>query len=41
MKQLEQHIDAHINAYNLRAEPFVWTKRKVRQRRFKNRITQL
>lgn len=30
------------NAYNERAEPFVWTKKKVRQRRFKGRrITQL
>ncbi|MGC0393428.1 hypothetical protein [Bradyrhizobium sp. USDA 241] len=28
--------------YNDRAEPFVWTKKKVRQRRFKGRrITQL
>jgi transposase len=42
LKQLEQHIDAYIKAYNDRAEPFVWTKKKVRQRRFKGRrITQL
>ena len=42
LKQLEQHIDAYVEAYNLRAEPFVWTKKKVRQRRFKDRrITQL
>src|SRR5450631_3304200 len=42
LKQLEQHIDAYIKAYNVRAEPFVWTKKKVRQRRFKGRrITQL
>src|ERR1700723_427891 len=42
LKQLEQHIDAYVKAYNLRAEPFVWTKKKVRQRRFKDRrITQL
>jgi len=42
LKQLEQHIDAYIKAYNVRAEPFVWTKKKVRQRRFKDcRITQL
>jgi hypothetical protein len=42
LKQLEQHIDAYIKAYNDKAEPFVWTKKKVRQRRFKgNRITQL
>src|SRR6266849_2242877 len=26
LKQLEQHIDAYIRAYNDQAEPFVWTK---------------
>ena len=42
LKQLEQHIDAYIKAYNDKARPFVWTKKKVRQRRFKGRrITQL
>jgi transposase len=42
LKQLEQHIDDYVKAYNVRAEPFVWTKKKVRQRRFKHRrITQL
>src|SRR6267143_1797968 len=42
LKQLQQHIDAYINAYKDKAEPFVWTKKKVRQRRFKGRrITQL
>ena len=42
LKQLEQHIDAYIKAYNDRAEPFIWTKKKVRQRPFKGRrITQL
>ena len=42
LKQLEQHIDAYIKAYNIKAEPFVWTKKKVRQRPFKGRrITQL
>jgi transposase len=42
LKQVQQHIDAYINAYNNKAEPFVWTKKKVRQRRFKGRrITQL
>src|SRR6201987_2893365 len=42
LKQLEQHIDAYIKAYNDKAEPFVWTKKKVRQRPFKGRrITQL
>jgi hypothetical protein len=40
--QLQEHIDAYVNAYNDKAEPFVWTKKKVRQRRFKGRrITQL
>jgi hypothetical protein len=29
LKQLEQHIDAYINAYNDKAKPFVWTKKKV------------
>src|SRR5882762_1257047 len=28
LKQLEQHIDAYIKAYNDNAEPFVWTKKK-------------
>jgi hypothetical protein len=37
LKQLEEHIDAYISAYNQEAEPFVWTKKKVRQRRFKGR----
>ena len=42
LKQLEQHIDAYIKAYNVKAEPFVWTKKKVPQRPFKGRrITQL
>ena len=40
--QLQEHIDAFVRAYNQHAEPFVWTKKKVRQRRFKGRrITQL
>jgi transposase len=40
--QLQEHIDAFIAAYNDTAEPFAWTKKKVHQRRFKNRrITQL
>ena len=26
LKQLEQHIDAYINEYNDKVEPFVWTK---------------
>jgi transposase len=40
--QLRQHIDAFIKAYNENAKPFAWTKKKVRQRRVKNRrISQL
>jgi transposase len=40
--QLQEHIDAFIAAYNDNATPFVWTKKRVRQRRFKNRrISQL
>jgi len=42
LKQLQNHIDAYVNAYNDKTEPFVWAKKKVRQRRFKGRrITQL
>ena len=42
LKQLQEHIDAYVNAYNDKAEPFVSTKKKVRQRRFKGRrITHL
>jgi transposase len=42
VEQLQEHIDAFISAYNETATPFAWTKKKVRQRRFKNRrITQL
>ena len=37
IKQLREHIDAFIEAYNENATPFVWTKAKVRQRRVKNR----
>ncbi|MEY9460317.1 hypothetical protein ABH973_000730 [Bradyrhizobium ottawaense] len=41
-KQLQEHIDAYVNAYNDKAEPFVWTKKKICQRHFKGRrITQL
>ena len=29
LKQLQEHIDAYVNAYNDKAEPFVWTKKKV------------
>src|SRR6187431_1106229 len=42
LEQLQEHIDAFIAAYNETAEPFAWTKKRVYQRRFKNRrITQL
>jgi transposase len=42
LEQLKEHIDAFIGTYNDNAEPFVWTKKKVRQRRFAGRrITQL
>ena len=42
VQQLQEHIDAYIGKYNEKAKPFVWTKKKVRQRRFKGRrITQL
>jgi len=41
-RKLQEHIDAYVNAYNDKAEPFVRTKKKVRQRRCKGRrITQL
>ena len=38
LKQLQEHIDAYVNAYNDKAEPFVWTK-KVRQRAFKGGLS--
>jgi transposase len=42
VKQLREHIDAFIDAYNRHPRPFVWTKRKVYQRRVKGRrISQL
>jgi transposase len=40
--QLRKHIDDFIESYNKKAEPFVWTKTKVHQRRVKGRrISQL
>jgi transposase len=40
--QLTQHIDDFIAAYNSHPKPFVWTKTKVHQRRFKDRrVSQL
>ncbi len=37
VEQLKEHIDAFIERYNDNAEPFVWTKSKVHQRRVKAR----
>jgi transposase len=37
VRELREHIDASIDSYNQNPTPFVWTKTKVRQRRFKNR----
>src|SRR5467141_1630056 len=37
VEQLKKHIDAFIESYNEDAEPFVWTKSKVHQRRVKGR----
>src|SRR5271165_2640237 len=37
VEQLKLHISAFIKAYNKDAEPFVWTKSKVHQRRVKGR----
>src|SRR5215467_4552744 len=37
VEQLKQHINAFIETYNETAEPFVWTKSKVYQRRVKGR----
>ncbi|MFI4972829.1 MAG: IS630 family transposase [Hyphomicrobiales bacterium] len=37
VKQLKEHIDAFIETYNQSAMPFVWTKAKVHQHRFKGR----
>src|ERR1051326_2304429 len=42
VEHLQAHIAAFIAAYNGAATPFAWTKKKVYQRRFKNRrITQV
>ena len=37
VEQLKEHINAFIENYNEDAEPFVWTKSKVHQRRVKGR----
>ena len=39
VKQLREHIDAFIDAYNANAKPFVWTKSEVHQKRLKARFT--
>src|SRR5213594_210470 len=40
--QVQEHIDAFVKVYNETAVPYAWTKKKVYQRRFKNRrITQV
>ena len=42
VSELQEHINAFIDAYNEKAEPFAWKKKKVHQRRFKGRrITNL
>jgi len=42
IKELQEHIDAFIRAYNEKAQPFTWTKKQIHQKRFKGRrITQL
>jgi transposase len=38
VRQLREHIDAFIGAYNENARPFVWTKSKVHQKRLKARF---
>jgi hypothetical protein len=38
VKQLREHIDAFIKAYNTTAAPFAWTKSEVHQKRLKPRF---
>ena len=38
VEQLKEHIDAFIERYNQHAEPFVWTKAHVHQRRVKGLV---
>jgi hypothetical protein len=38
VKQLRQHIDAFVDAYNADAKPFVWSKSEVHQKRLKARF---
>jgi hypothetical protein len=41
VKQLREHIDAFIVAYNENATPFMWTKSEVHQKRLKPRFANL
>jgi transposase len=41
LSQLLDHIDAFVEKYNQTAKPFVWTKKKVRQKKLIKRITRL
>lgn len=41
VRQLRDHIDAFIAAYNHNPKPFVWTKTIVRQKNLYSRISQL
>src|SRR4249919_3071218 len=38
VKQLREHIDTFIKAYNTTAAPFAWTKSEVHQKRLKPRF---
>ena len=38
VKQLREHIDDFVDAYNANAKPFVWSKSEVHQKRLKARF---
>jgi transposase len=38
VKQLREHIDNFIDAYNVNAKPFAWSKSEVHQKRLKARF---
>jgi hypothetical protein len=38
VKQLREHIDNFVDAYNADAKPFVWSKSEVHQKRLKARF---
>jgi hypothetical protein len=38
VKQLREHIDNFIDAYNANARPFAWSKSEVHQKRLKARF---